>query len=194
MKKQHYKFLVTGPVNAGKTQFIKTISEIEVITTDEITTDETSFIKKETTVAMDFGRLTISDEIVLYLFGTPGQKRFSFMWDVLSENCLGIIFLVDSRDRESMHLLREVVEYYEDKLYVPRVIAYTHIDLPGSLPEEEIKKEVGIDWIPYLPCNAKNYDDVLNVLIFLLDMLLESEANELENDDYEDSKEIMSVG
>ena len=68
-KVEHFKFLITGPVNAGKTQFIKTISEINTVETDEICTDELSFIKKETTVAMDYGRITISDDIILHLFG-----------------------------------------------------------------------------------------------------------------------------
>ena len=171
--KQAYKFLITGPVNAGKTQFIKTISEIEVVTTDAITTDELTFLKKETTVAMDYGRLTVNEEIVLHLFGTPGQKRFSFMWDILSNNTLGIVFLVDSCDIASMHTLKEMVTYYEQQsIYVPEVIAYTKIGCKGTLPEEVIKKEVDINWLPYLPCNATKYEDVANVLIFLLDMLL----------------------
>jgi len=174
-KVEHFKFLITGPVNAGKTQFIKTISEINTVETDEICTDELSFIKKETTVAMDYGRITISDDIILHLFGTPGQKRFSFMWDILSKNCLGVIFLVDSRDQESMEMLKEVIDYYEENLnlFVPKVVVYTKTDLPGKMPEEDIVKIVGRNDIDYLPCNAKSYEDVLTVLIYLLDMLLE---------------------
>jgi signal recognition particle receptor subunit beta len=90
------KMVISGAVNAGKTEFIKSISEIEVVSTERRATDDTKLIKKETTVAMDFGRIAIADDLVLHLFGTPGQKRFDFMWEILSEGMLGLVILVDS--------------------------------------------------------------------------------------------------
>ena len=75
-----FKIVVTGPFSAGKTTFIKSISEISIVSTERAISDSTRRVKAETTVAMDFGRITISKDIVLYLFGTPGQERFDFMW------------------------------------------------------------------------------------------------------------------
>ncbi len=76
---QSVKIVITGPFNAGKTTFIKAVSEITVLSTERRVTEGTELGAGETTVAMDFGRITVSDDVVLYLFGTPGQERFSFM-------------------------------------------------------------------------------------------------------------------
>jgi len=81
---QTVKMVVTGPFSAGKTEFIRTVSEIDVVSTERKITDETKSVKEATTVAMDFGRITVDEDLVLYLFGTPGQKRFDFMWEILS--------------------------------------------------------------------------------------------------------------
>src|SRR6478752_3847363 len=88
---QAVKVVVTGPFAAGKTTLIRTISEITVLSTERGITDETKSRKNETTVAMDFGRITIDRELVLYLFGTPGQERFDFMWEILGEGMLGYV-------------------------------------------------------------------------------------------------------
>jgi len=78
---QTVKMVVTGPFSAGKTQFIQSVSEIDVVSTERrVSTDEERSVKSATTVAMDFGRITVDEDLVLYLFGTPGQKRFDFMW------------------------------------------------------------------------------------------------------------------
>jgi GTPase SAR1 family protein len=86
---QTLKMVVTGPFNAGKTEFIQSVSEIDVVSTERKISSEIERIKETTTVAMDFGRITVDNEMVLYLFGTPGQKRFDFMWEILSEGMLG---------------------------------------------------------------------------------------------------------
>jgi len=87
---QTVKMVISGAVNAGKTQFIRAISEIEVVSTERKATDDTKDIKKETTVAMDFGRISVGDDLVLHLFGTPGQKRFDFMWGDFVRGYVGI--------------------------------------------------------------------------------------------------------
>ena len=86
---QAVKVVVTGPFAAGKTTLIRTISEITVLSTERGITDSTRKRKAETTVAMDFGRITIDRDLVLYLFGTPGQDRFDFMWVILGEGMVG---------------------------------------------------------------------------------------------------------
>ncbi len=92
---QTVKMVVTGPFSSGKTEFIRSISEIEVVSTErEVTSDNERREKDATTVAMDFGRITVDDDLVLYLFGTPGQRRFDFMWEILAEGMLGFIVMV----------------------------------------------------------------------------------------------------
>src|SRR5437773_6264785 len=96
------KIVVTGPFAAGKTTLIRTISEITVLSTEKDITDSTRTRKNETTVAMDFGRITIDRDLVLYLFGTPGQDRFDFMWEILGEGMLGYVLLVDMARPDSL--------------------------------------------------------------------------------------------
>ena len=98
---QTVKMVVTGPFSSGKTQFIQTVSEIDVVATERKISSESERIKETTTVAMDFGRITVDDDLVLYLFGTPGQKRFDFMWEVLSEGILGYVLLIDGTKRST---------------------------------------------------------------------------------------------
>nr|MCU0265583.1 ATP/GTP-binding protein [Actinomycetes bacterium] len=99
---QAVKIVVTGPFSAGKTTLIRTISEITVLSTERGITDSTRSRKAETTVAMDFGRITIDRDLVLYLFGTPGQERFDFMWEILGEGMLGYVLLVDAEREDSL--------------------------------------------------------------------------------------------
>src|SRR5918992_49416 len=96
------KIVVTGPFGVGKTTLIRTISEITVLSTERDISDHTKVHKERTTVAMDFGRITIDRDLVLYLFGTPGQERFDFMWEILGEGMLGYVVLVDSTRPDSI--------------------------------------------------------------------------------------------
>jgi signal recognition particle receptor subunit beta len=88
---QTVKMVITGPFSAGKTQFIQSVSEIDVVATERKISSDAERVKEDTTVAMDFGRITVDDDLVLYLFGTPGQRRFDFMWEILSEGMLGFV-------------------------------------------------------------------------------------------------------
>ena len=106
------KILVTGPFSSGKTSLIKSVSEIPVVSTEKAVTDETRVIKNQTTVALDFGRLTIDDDLVLYIFGTPGQERFSYMWDVLSVGAVGMVLIVDSADYKSIIEARRYLAFF----------------------------------------------------------------------------------
>ena len=98
---QAAKMVITGPFSSGKTAFIGAVSEIDVVSTERRISSSAEQIKETTTVAMDFGRITVGDDLVLYLFGTPGQRRFDFMWDILSQGMLGFVVMVDSTKPET---------------------------------------------------------------------------------------------
>ena len=169
--KKKIKILISGPFAAGKTQFIKTISEIEPITTEKKTTkDKEKRVKDFTTVAMDFGKITIDDEHELYLFGTPGQSRFDFMWDILGKGALGIIVLVDSTNPQTFHEARQIINFFESNYPVPMVVGANKQDLPDAWPPEMIKAALNLDTedIPVIPVVATDKESVKNALLTLL--------------------------
>jgi len=165
-----FKIVVTGPFSAGKTTFIKSISEISIVSTERAISDSTRRVKAETTVAMDFGRITISKDIVLYLFGTPGQERFDFMWQILSEGMLGYILMLDASRPETFSEGRRILEFFATLSDAPYVVGATRIpDNDTSEVVEGIRKELNIDGdIQIIPCNALEKEDVKKVLLGLL--------------------------
>ena len=120
---QAVKVVVTGPFAAGKTTLIRTISEITVLSTERGITDSTRKRKAETTVAMDFGRITIDRDLVLYLFGTPGQDRFDFMWEILGEGMIGYLLLIDTTREESVQEAVSILDAFRTMARVPYVVA-----------------------------------------------------------------------
>lgn len=97
MSKSKYKIIFAGPVGSGKTTAIASISDVPPISTNESASDMTAIRKAETTVAMDYGVLNLENGDILHLYGTPGQQRFDFMWEILSEGALGLVLLIDNR-------------------------------------------------------------------------------------------------
>jgi small GTP-binding protein len=172
---QTVKMVVTGPFSAGKTEFISTISEIAVVSTERRITDLTSRIKRETTVAMDFGRITVDDELVLYLFGTPGQKRFDFMWEILSEGMLGFVILVDSVRPETFREARRILDIFRGYATTPYVVAANKQDLEDAWAPEDLRIALKVrPDIKLLPCVATDKESVKNVLLELLYGILET--------------------
>lgn len=172
---QTVKMVVTGPFNAGKTEFISTISEIDVVSTERKITDVTSRIKRETTVAMDFGRITVDEDLVLYLFGTPGQKRFDFMWEILSEGMLGFVILVDSVRPETFREARRILDIFRGYATTPYVVAANKQDLEDAWAPEDLRIALKIrPDIKLLPCVATDKESVKNVLLELLYGILET--------------------
>jgi len=108
------KLIITGPPGAGKTTAIAAISETPPVRTDTRTTDDLSSVKEETTVAMDFGEITLGDGQKVFLYGTPGQKRFEFMWKILVEGGLGLIILLDCSRPEPLDDLNMYLENFSD--------------------------------------------------------------------------------
>ncbi len=176
---QTVKMVVTGPFSAGKTSFIGSISEIAVVRTERKITDETKNIKQATTVAMDFGRITVDKDLVLYLFGTPGQKRFDFMWEILSEGMLGFVVLVDSTRPETFHEARRILDTFRGYSSTPFVIAANKQDDEDAWPPEDLKIALGLDAeVRVIPCIATSRPSVKNILLELLDVILSATPEE----------------
>ncbi len=172
---QSVKVVVTGPFNAGKTTFIKAVSEITVLSTERQVSDVSGEGGGETTVAMDFGRITVSDDVVLYLFGTPGQSRFSFMWETLSEGMLGFVLLVDTNEPPSFADAREMIEFFTAMSDVPFVVAANKVDADDTETIQQLRDDLGLDEkVPLLPVDARDKDSVKAVLLGLLYEILES--------------------
>lgn len=169
------KMVVTGPFGAGKTQFINTISEIKVVSTDRKVSDETRAVKSHTTVAMDFGRITVDESLVLYLFGTPGQKRFDFMWEILSEGMLGFVVVVDSVRPETFREARTILDTFRSYANTPYVVAANKQDVADAWSPEDLRIALRIDpSVKALPCVATDRESVKAVLLELLYSVLES--------------------
>ncbi|MBN1562777.1 MAG: ATP/GTP-binding protein [Anaerolineae bacterium] len=173
---QTVKMVITGPFSAGKTEFIRSISEIDVVTTDEkIAAGSAEFeTKEQTTVAMDFGRITVDDDLVLYLFGTPGQRRFDFMWEILAEGMLGFVVMVDSAKPETFREAKSILETFRAYAPTPYVVAANKQDHPEAWAPEDLRIALRIEEnVKLLPCIATEKESVKNVLLELLYSILE---------------------
>ena len=177
---QTVKMVVTGPFNAGKTAFIQSVSEIDVVATERKITTEAEKVKETTTVAMDFGRITVDDDLVLYLFGTPGQKRFDFMWEILSEGMLGFIVMVDSTRPETFREARSILQTFRAYAPTPYVVAANKQDMSDAWELEDMRLALRLDPnIKLLPCIARKKESVKTVLLELLySILAEMETGE----------------
>jgi uncharacterized protein len=171
---QAVKIVVTGPFAAGKTTLIRTISEITVLSTERAITDSTRSRKAETTVAMDFGRITIDRDLVLYLFGTPGQERFDFMWEILGEGMLGYVVLVDAEREDSIAEAGAILDAFRRMARVPYVIALNRSTGLSEDDERGIRGALGLSpEVALLPCDATDKESVKAVLLALLYSVLD---------------------
>lgn len=171
---QTVKMVVTGPFNAGKTEFIRSVSEIDVVSTERKITSEAEKIKTNTTVAMDFGRITVDDDLILYLFGTPGQKRFDFMWEILSEGMLGFIVIVDSTRPESFREARSILEIFRAYAPTPYIVTANKQDRKDAWDLEDMRIALRLDkQVKFLKCVATDKESVKTILLELLYSILE---------------------
>jgi len=169
------KVVIAGPFAAGKTQFINTVSEIKTVKTERRTQQSSEkSVKDYTTVAMDFGKIRIDDEHELYLFGTPGQFRFDFMWEILGEGALGIIILVDSTDPTTFHEARKIINFFQSRFPVPIVVGANKQDLPNAWSPEDVRIALDIneeEGIPVIPVSAIDKESVKNTLLTLFEII-----------------------
>jgi small GTP-binding protein len=177
---QTVKMVVTGPFNAGKTAFIRSVSEIDVVSTERKISAEAEKVKETTTVAMDFGRITVDDDLMLYLFGTPGQKRFDFMWEILSEGMLGFVVMVDSTRPETFREARSILETFRAYAPTPYIVAANKQDKSDAWEVDDMRIALRLESdVKLLPCVASDKESVKNVLLALLYSILEEmEAGE----------------
>jgi signal recognition particle receptor subunit beta len=174
MATQTVKMVVTGPFNSGKTQFVGSISEIDVVSTERKISSEAEKVKDQTTVAMDFGRITVDDDLILYLFGTPGQRRFDFMWEILAEGMLGFVVIVDSSRPETFREAKSILETFRAYAPTPYVVAANKQDVTDALALDDLRIALRLeDGVKLLPCVAKDKESVKNVLLELLYGILE---------------------
>ncbi|WP_328684616.1 ATP/GTP-binding protein [Streptomyces sp. NBC_01261] len=164
------KILVAGGFGVGKTTLVGTVSEIRPLRTEELLTeagrpvDDTSGVegKHTTTVAMDFGRITLREDLVLYLFGTPGQERFWFMWDELSEGSLGAVVLADTRRLEDCFA---ALDYFERRS-IPFVVGVNCFEGADRYPADAVRQALDLDEdVPLMLCDARDRASVKEVLI-----------------------------
>lgn len=166
-----FKIVVTGPFNSGKTEFIQTISDIPVVSTEKKITTEDRGIKAETTVAMDYGRVMMDGD-TLYLYGTPGQTRFDFMWEILSGEMDAFIVLADSTDLPSFPDVAELVDLFAGFVNAPHLVVANKTDLDGAAKITDVRRgtKIGGD-VTIMPCVATQKSSVRQVLLQVVELL-----------------------
>jgi len=166
-----YKVVVTGPFNAGKSEFIRTGSDIPVVSTERPISDELAEVKQTTTVAMDYGHAAV-DGHLFHLYGTPGQERFDFMWDILAEEMDGLLVLVDSTDRSSLKVARRLLRRFRRKSRVPLMVVATKQDERRAMSVGEVGEALQAKASePVMPCDPRDPSSVEQVLQELLSLL-----------------------
>jgi uncharacterized protein len=167
------KIVVAGGFGVGKTTFVRSVSEIVPLTTEAVMTEASAELddlahtpdKRTTTVGMDFGRVSLDSDLILYLFGTPGQHRFWFMWDDVVRGAIGGVVLVDTRRLADCFT---AVDFFEDRA-LPYLVALNCFDGLQSHGLEDVREAIGINpSVPILSCDARDRESIKQTLVELV--------------------------
>ena len=170
---QRLKIVFSGPMGAGKTQAISSLSDIPVVSTEVMNTDLDTNAKLLTTVGMDYGELTIDGGASIGLYGTPGQERFNFIWPILSQGALGVVILIDHSVADVAHYLKIFDDIYDGRI----VLGISQVD---KMPEREFSiyrdylASIGRN-LPLFPVDMRKREDVLLLVESIIASLEQSE-------------------
>lgn len=162
------KLVISGPVGAGKSTFIQNLSETAIVDTDVPATEAIG--KPTTTVAMDFGTLVL-DDIPIYLFGTPGQERFDYMWEVLCEGALGLLLLVAGDRPEDFSRAKQILEFVTSRIPIPFIVGVTRQDQPMVWRPAEVADFFELEPSRVVGINALSPTSAVRALIALLELI-----------------------
>lgn len=179
---QTLKIVVAGGFGAGKTTLVSAVSEVASLHTEELMTSQSVGVddvegveaKTTTTVALDFGRITLDATTVVYLFGTPGQRRFSFMWEELAHGALGAVVLADTRRLADSF---DAIDFFESR-GVPFVVAVNCFDGQRTHRADDVRVALDLEErVPLLLCDARERESVKEVLVELVSLVLRLELS-----------------
>lgn len=174
------KIVVAGGFGAGKTTLVSALSEVESLHTEEVMTESSVGVddlsgvedKSTTTVALDFGRITLDASTVVYLFGTPGQRRFSYMWDELAQGALGAVVVADTRRLADSF---DPIDFFESR-ELPFVVAVNCFEGRSTHRAEDVRVALDLDeGVPLVLCDARDRESVKGVVVELVSLVLRLE-------------------
>ncbi|MGF1481339.1 MAG: ATP/GTP-binding protein [Cyanophyceae cyanobacterium] len=175
------RLVVTGPTGAGKTTLIRSICQ-DVVDTEKRPTDEVAQQKRRTTVALDFGDFKLEPNLIIHLYGTPGQVRFSFMWEMLIQKARGYILLVAANRPQQFLEARRILQFMNEQVAIPMIIGVTHIDCVDAWNRRQLALALGYlnpqHCPPFVPLNATQKADTRKAMTILVQHVRRDERHQ----------------